>query len=337
MKDPYECPRCGYQTLHKASMRKHFYEKKKACPTLKSMTELTDDIKSHIMSYRKYIFEEQQDTTRHTVNQTIHNYNTVYNYIAGMDVIEKLTKFLDYKQINLLDFEESIEERFSAKARRLVENKNTKYSFALDQNDILQLIDNISKITSDDDFEYLNIIYDNKHDRFKIYEEGDWKEWLRVMGVHKIINYLKEYYLDTYEVYLIRRHRDTDISMQERSQSLELLMKYYKFIGVFDIEPYVKGKSNNKILCNTNNPQHCADYDNFLVEHYTLEDEYYPMYVRTRDNITKSEINEIKKTTIDILKRNSNKSLEQLNKKVTELFNMDEQFKCLIINNPKIP
>lgn len=334
MKEPYECPRCGYQTLRKSSMYKHLYLNKKVCATLKSMIELTEDIKSHVLQSRKYILDSlPKQSNQSMLNQTVNNYNMVYNFVAGLDTLDKIQKLVEYKQIHLLDFQQSIEDRYSFKAQRL---KTTKCSFSLEHNDILQLIDNVSKITNDDEFEYLNIIYDNKYDRFKIYEEGDWKEFLRIIGLNKILCYLKEYYLDSYEVYLIRRYKNNDISLIQREQSLEFLKKYYQFIGVFDIEPFIKGKSNNKVMYNMDDPIHSKNHNFYDVDEFSIEDEFYPVYQKTRDNITKSEMNEIKKNVLDVLKNNSSRNIDQLNKKVTELFNMEEQFKQVIIDKQMI-
>jgi uncharacterized protein YPO0396 len=110
----------------------------------------------------------------------------------------------------------------------------------------------------------------------------------------------------------------------------------YRFIGVFDIEPFIKGKCNNKIMYNMDDPIHSLNHDFYDVEEFSLEDEFYPIYLNTRDNITKSEINEIKKTVLDVLKNNSSRNIDQLNKKVTELFNMEEEFKQVIIDNQMI-
>lgn len=331
-REPFCCIRCGYTTERKENMRKHFTKLKKDCPAIKNDLALTDEIKDHILKNRVYHIPSPIIQQQNIINQTINNYNTIHNYIASIPAIEKITKYIDYKQINLLDFEQTIEDNFSTKAKRLLESNCQKYSFSLDINDILQLIDKVSKITSDDDFEYMNIIYDNKHDRFNIYEEGDWKEWLKSIGLNKIIHYFKEYYLDSYEIYLIRRNKNQDIPIYNRSQSMQSLIEYYKFIGVFDIEPYIKGKSNNKVLYNPDQEQFNISYEPVEIEQFTLEDEFYPIYSKTRDNITKSEMNDIKKTILDVIKRNSNKTIEHLNKKVIELFNMDEQFQSIIIN-----
>jgi hypothetical protein len=51
-KIPYHCPRCGYETIQKNSMRIHLLQKKSACPTLESTLELTEEIKQYVLANR---------------------------------------------------------------------------------------------------------------------------------------------------------------------------------------------------------------------------------------------------------------------------------------------
>ncbi len=53
-KPPYECIRCGYNTIQKARMRHHLYEKKNLCPHIKHDIELTEEIKETILQNRFY-------------------------------------------------------------------------------------------------------------------------------------------------------------------------------------------------------------------------------------------------------------------------------------------
>jgi hypothetical protein len=49
----YTCPRCGYDTLERNNMRKHFYKRNKIC-CIKNDIELTDDIKEYVLNNRIY-------------------------------------------------------------------------------------------------------------------------------------------------------------------------------------------------------------------------------------------------------------------------------------------
>jgi hypothetical protein len=56
---PYCCIRCGYETDRKSSMIDHLYKKKKMCPAVKNLIELTDAIKKHIIENRIYIIPKK--------------------------------------------------------------------------------------------------------------------------------------------------------------------------------------------------------------------------------------------------------------------------------------
>lgn len=43
--DPYDCPRCGYQTCISTHMRDHLFKSKKPCPGIVNDIELTDEMK----------------------------------------------------------------------------------------------------------------------------------------------------------------------------------------------------------------------------------------------------------------------------------------------------
>lgn len=57
------------------------------------------------------------------------------------------------------------------------------------------------------------------------------------------------------------------------------------------------------------------------------------MYCKTRDKTTKYEVNAVKKQVIDIIKKNSNNNIRELNRKIIDIFEMDEQFKLSILKN----
>jgi hypothetical protein len=58
-----------------------------------------------------------------------------------------------------------------------------------------------------------------------------------------------------------------------------------------------------------------------------MEEEHYPKYVSIRDKTPKRDLNNTRKDVIEILKRNTKRNIDELNKKVVELFQMDETFK----------
>lgn len=305
----YTCPRCGYNTKHRNDMKRHLYEKKKLCPGQCNDINLTDDIKNIVMSNRLYVIPKPFGTST-----VINNYNNVNNFIAGMDTIEKLQKYIKHKNIELIGFEQSIEDRYAKTVHRL-ENDAWKYGFELKKDDLFEVIDQVSKIHKLKTFEDLNIVYDKTADKLKIFD-GEWEEMLLNRGVKKILQTIQSYYWDAYECFLLRKLY-TDINCYNKQRLKEFLIEYYKFIGCFDVEPFVKNKDNMEIMGRPYND------DN----EYSICDEYYNVYIGTRDNVKKSEINAVKKTVLDIIRKNSDKNITELNKRVFELFNIDEGFK----------
>lgn len=324
MKIPYTCVRCGYTSDHKNAMKKHLYEKKKPCPSAKADVELTDDIKECILENRVYHLPKS-DTV---INQTINNYNTMNNFIASMDNIEKLTKLMCYKNVDIMDFERSIEAKYETKAKRL--EQNTYRDFQLDRNDLYDIVNDVCKICEGGNFNDMNIFYDTKFDELKLYESGTWENMLLEQGIKKLVSTIQGYYLDNYEIYLIRRMRSDDVSSMDKNAYKERLREYYKFINSFDLNPCIKGKNDHEIMYNTDDNRYYEDCDTF-----EIEDEFLPLFNSTSDKITKSEMKRIKSDVVEIIKRNSKKNIFDLNKNVIALFNMEEGFKELLLSSCK--
>ena len=145
------------------------------------------------------------------------------------------------------------------------------------------------------------------------------------MKLYEIIGGIQDNYLDYYECYLIRKLYDDNIYPREKENIKEHLNEYYKFIGCFGLTPYINNKTNDNILksieFNINN--------NF--NDYTISDTYMKFFHKICDNTTISESNRIRKDVFEIIRRNSKQNLEELNKKVAALFNMDEVFKNQLI------
>ena len=190
-KKPYTCPRCGYVTALKTDMFKHLYKLKKTCPGQESLIELTEEVKQSILNNRVYIPEKV-----HQPNTVINNYNNVNNFIAGLDVLEKLSKYMKHKNTGLIGFEQAIEDKYSRTVRKL-EDDSWKYGFELKRDDLLDIIDQISKVELTVDsvktFEDLNIYYDKNADKLKIYD-GEWEEMLTNKGIKKIVEVIKDCY-----------------------------------------------------------------------------------------------------------------------------------------------
>ena len=314
---PYTCPRCGYKTSNKTDMKKHLYGKKKPCPAQDNDIDLTDDVKKCILDNRVWILSQKP-----SANTYIYNYNNINTFIAGMDAIQKLEKYMKHMNVELIGFEQRVEDRYSNTVHKL-ENDAWKYGYELDKDDLLEIIDQVSKVDFKErvkTFEDLNIYYDKDVGKLKIFD-GEWEEMLLNKGVKKILQIIQSYYWDAYECFLLRKMMNSNIDSCNKQRLRELLLEYYKFLGCFDVEPFIKDKENEDIM-----GRPCHDSNVF-----GISEEYYNLYAKTRDNIKKSEINNVKRTVLDIIRKNSDRNITELNKRVYELFNVDESFKNDIV------
>lgn len=324
--EPYTCPRCGYYTIQKPSMRKHLYINKKVCPMNISNIELTDQVKQTIIDYRIYrpSLEDQQKNVTNITNITN---NTMNNFLSNIPIQDRLNVLMTHKNLKLTPFEESIEDKFASIVEKLDNTSTLNDSFSLSQQDFLEIIDRISRVCNGEKLVDMNLLYNKELNKLCLYDEGVWDEMLVQSGLVKILKYIQAYFLNNYECYLLRcifSGENTSIRVQK---SKELIFEYYKFLAYFCIEPYVKGRPNNEILVNE------SDDRFFLKDNdYSIEEQYMPYYINIRDKqISRSDVNNVKKEMIDIIKRNTKKNISELNMKITQLFKMDDGFKQSVL------
>jgi hypothetical protein len=60
----YSCIRCGYSTKQRSHMENHLMKKKRPCPAVKNLIELTIEIKQHILNNRIYIIRKPSITEK---------------------------------------------------------------------------------------------------------------------------------------------------------------------------------------------------------------------------------------------------------------------------------
>ena len=300
MKKPYTCPRCGYNTSSRPDMKKHLYNLKKSCPGQENDIELTDIIKEKILENRIYHIEQYQNIYQQNNIQ-------INNIISNMDIPDKIKKFTKHNNVELINFDEHVEDMFSNITTRLTKD-DFRFGFELNKDDLLDSINQVCKINQDSLCEDLNLYYDKKVDRINIYD-GEWEELLLNKGIRKVLYTIQQSYWDEYESYLLKKINTEYAHPIEKQKLRECLIEYYSFIGCFDAEPYVKGLIDK-------------DFDTY--------DRYYNLYIKTRDDIRKSEINENRKAILDILKKNSDRNITELNKKICKLFNIDNEFQRIM-------
>lgn len=319
-KPKYQCISCGYETAKKTDMRAHLYKLKKPCPKcFNAEVELTDEIKEHILQNRVYIPPKKEEKPVPIINN---NYQQINNYINGMDIVEKMNTYKGHAKVELIDFSEKVEDVYASKTKQLVSGGYKYGSFKLKSADFLGIIDEVSKILRED-FEDFNLIYDEKLNKIKMYDCGEWETNLIDKGLARLIEIVQDAYLDAYECYLIKKIRSRDTPHRDRQELKEHLHMYYKFIQVFDVNAFVKDKSDVEIV---SYPEIVDEGDT-----HQIEDEYTKIYDEIRDKCTRGELSKIKKEVLDIIKRNSKNNIQEFNKKIMGLVKMDKEFKSQIV------
>ena len=246
------------------------------------------------------------------------------NYINSLDDMDKLVKYIDHKQIKLEDVETTIENKYSKEIDRL-ENDKYKYGFDLQQGDFVKIVDNVSKI---ENIEEMNILYEKEVNKIQIYSSF-WESFLEEEGLKRVIELIQDYYLYIYENYLIKKIHKKAINLMQKNEYKELLEEYFRFIGSFNVKPKAQSKNNEEILDDKENEFSYITYENeYAIEEYCME-----LYIKIKSELQKSEINNIKKRVLDVLKKNSKQNLKELNKSVLNLLNADAEFKNMIMSN----
>ena len=305
-KEPYECPRCGYNTNVKQNMQKHFYEKKKACQGIKDNIELTEDIKDAVMKNRRYhlphVVQQPPQTTN--IYQNITNYNQINNVIGKMDVIDKLSKYITHRGESLLDFDDHVSQTYQVTIEKL--DMDAYRDFSMSPKTFLEIIDTLTTYES---IENLNVLYDEQSQRIKIVEFGSWRSKMLESGVDEILLKIQSGYLDYYEEYLLRKCHDANTyTMQLIKERLE---DYYKFLVCFDLDPCVK------------DIKYLEDSKTEVI---------YNLYRRLKNELRKADETKVRREVTRIIRRNCKANIIELNKKIMDLIQVDERCKKHVLD-----
>lgn len=303
VKEPYECPRCGYSTGTKQNIYKHLYMKKKMCQGVLSNLDLTEEVKDSILKNRRHhIVQIQapiQPSSTTTIYHNIINYNHINNVIGRMDVIDKITKYITHRGESLLDFEDHVSQTYHNTIEKL--DNDAYKDFSMNPKTFLEIIDTLTTCES---IEKLNVLYDEQSERIRLVEFGSWRSKMLESGVDEIMLKIQSGYLDYYEEYLLRRCEKADAySLQVLRERLE---DYYKFVVCFDLDPCVK--------------------DIKYIENAKTEP-IYNMYRRIKNELRKTDETKVRREVTRIIRRNCKANIIELNKKIMDLIQVDECFK----------
>jgi len=301
-------------------MYKHLYRLQRPCPRTVINMELTNEIKEHVMNYRVYLPPRQVNTQTNNINQIINNFNTVNNFINSIDMMKKLNAYTTFNNIELIDYKDNVEQTFLIRKRNFDKDKFTMNTGLYTKDDLYERLDEVSTVVNGDFTKY-NIHFDDKANKVRMYESGEWESFLIDSGVKKAIQIIQEYFFDAYESFLVRKLYSDDIGPRDKQIIEEQIKEYYKFISCFDLFPTVKDKSDNIILGFNERNFRQSSFDDAISERLMK------WYNTIENNMMRSEYNKIRKDVIEILKRNTKHNMDELNKRMTSLFNMDEEFK----------
>jgi hypothetical protein len=319
----YVCPRCLYEVNLKWRMRRHLYEIKTECRNV-SGVELTDDIREHVLRHQTYVPPIKNKTTYQIFNQTVNNYNTLNNFIAQMDFQEKIDRLLEYQQKNLIGLEDSIEKRFEYRVNRLEDDK-FQAGYFLTQNNLIELIDDVTRIDKDNLHKF-NVFYNKAIKRFKMYQGKDWESFIEEVGAKELVSLIKSYFLDSYELYLIKHLHGNNVKQFNRFKLEEHLGIYYHFIGVFDLAPSICDQNDSDLLGH----RLTEESDHFLA------DKYMDLFFSEKKKLKSSEEVAITRKIVNIIKNNTSQNLSELNNVLMDLLKIDQEFRDVILESKQI-
>ena len=260
-----------------------------------------------------------------TINQTINTYNTMNNFLNGIDALTKIREYGVKKQIHYLPFDRDVELMYEKQRLRL-ENNTFVHEHQKEEIEIIEMINHISKCCEKDMSDF-NLCFDNKQNKLLMYESGDWQELFTNAGIQKIVTTIQDYFWNAYECFLIRKIEKCEDQVRMR----ELLEKHYTFLACADVDPFVLGRHNNQI-------NYTADDDEYWeapaftdIDAHSIQDYYLPMFRRIQKGLSKKAKEDAKKEIIQIVKSNTRNNMMQLNKLIVRIIDVEPNFQAILI------
>lgn len=321
----YTCPRCLYETSQKWMMKRHLLSSKKPCAQ-KTGVVLTSEIIDEVLLNYKWLGNSNiiLDSDAPNVYQTNNNYNTITAMVSNMESLDKIKMITNYYGTRQLDFEDRLEYDFQAKIDKL-DNDEYTGGYCISCDGFLELVDCVTKMDTNETNRF-NVLFDKTINRINILSCGKWDSYLEEIGIKEIIRLLKSYFLDNYEIYLIKHLNGNDIH-KNRFILREHLDIYYNFIAAFDLDASVCSQTDVMIMgrnIKENNDYHLAEY-------------YGKIYRDIKGKIKTTEKNNTKRRISAIIKENTTHNLNKVNKIMLDLIKTDPEFLNQLIENRKLP
>lgn len=174
-------------------------------------------------------------------------------------------------------------------------------------------------------------VFDAERNKLKLYNDGEWQEYLFDKGVKVVLEIIQRYFFNKYECYLLRK---LQTHMNQETQSLEAhLLQYYKFLACFELAPYMESSNDYEIIHNYDDDAYHTPVCKADTHCFTIQDMWMPKYMQIRQTLTLYEANRMSRQVKDILLRNTKSNVKELNKKFMEVFQADEAFKQSALGN----
>jgi len=317
----YLCPRCNYSAIQKCDMRNHLYRKNKCAN--KNSLDLTDDIRKKVLDdhiYRLPKAIEYGSVTTISDNQIINNNYQLINYVGQLDTEDKLNQFLGHREQQLLDLEDHMETHFDPRVKRL-EDPRYRATYGMGPTDFLRLVNDATLVKAGE-INRFNVIFDSRIRRLKLFRGTKWNSMFIDDGVCELVHLIKSYFLDEYEMYLIRRIHDSKRHFSDCNDCRRHLEEYYHFLIAFKCPPKIFGMTDNEIV----GRELIEGNDSYLETHYLEK------YHELKKNGKEIDNRRVRQQVASIVKENTVQNVDQLNKGILELLKADEGFKNQILN-----
>jgi hypothetical protein len=241
--------------------------------------------------------------------------------LQQIPALERVQKFVDHTGCEVMDFTTKIENALEADFEMMYDENQHDGGEMLKftQDKLLKLV-NKAVIAQDPQGCDQSILHDHQDGSFHMRVNGVWEQLFSESGVVETINAMKEAYLDQYERHMIRTIEGST-NYRIKQEMREHLEEYYRFIGSFNLTPSIQGSTDGMILGTLGNHRG-----------YDLEEKYMNIYRLTTKTIKASDAQRVKRTFKDVIKNACKKNINELNMRIIDMLQMDEQFKATILD-----
>ena len=303
----YVCPRCSYKSYKSTDMKRHF-NRKRVCADKNSVV-LTEEMKTTVIeNFECHI-------TKVNTSQNVNNLNMMMGIVNSTETLDKVRMLTDHKGIKINDIEDDLEKQYEYMVKRL-DNDDMTYGYLLKLDDLFNIVNTCTSRESGEP-DHFNIFFDKMINRLKLFRGKNWEIFLEDAGVKQLISLIKSYYLDSYEIYLIRNLHNTIGPKVNPWQLKDHLIIYYRFIAAFELEPYITSLHDEDVV-----GHRLMEYESDF-----LSKTYYKLYNEQKNDQKETSVKSVKKTIANIIKDNSVHNSKMIDKTIIELLKIDETFR----------